>query len=147
MKILKQKGFSKLTCEKNKPTNLFKVIPRKLWERKRNTLFSRNNNTFILWSWDQTRLRDSVISGHAYQGLFLGCYSVFRMTERFDSSWWLKWPSDDTSDSSLTRPRTKVDSGVSMERKGPGIRRSMSFSHGNYQNIKNINSPFKYFLS
>ena len=32
MKILKQKGFSNTTCEKNKPTNLFRVILRKLWE-------------------------------------------------------------------------------------------------------------------
>ena len=29
---IKQKGFSNITCEKNKPTNLFRVILRKLWE-------------------------------------------------------------------------------------------------------------------
>ena len=55
MKILKQKGFSNTTCEKNKPTNLFRVILRKLWE------------FYFVWlslsEFVQKRFREQVISG------------------------------------------------------------------------------------
>ena len=61
---IKQKGFSNTTCEKNKPTNLFRVIPSKLWEFH-----------FVCAWWVRAtvkRFREQVISGH--QALFPGYY-------------------------------------------------------------------------